>query len=128
MALGRSSTKPRVIRLAVISSALVALGALGGYWRFRTDCECAPSGFENTTFLYQITHFERMATVYYGQSYEDYILAYVFRKQKNGFYIDVGANDPNKWNTTKYFYERGWREQYRAQRAGVQEDRRVPAS
>lgn len=102
-------TKPRVIGLAVISSALVALVALGGYWRFRTDCECAPSQFENTTYLYQITHFERMATVYYGQFYEDYVLAYVFRGQKNGFYIDVGANDPNKANTTRYFYERGWR-------------------
>jgi FkbM family methyltransferase len=109
MALGRSLTKPRVIGLAVILSGLVALVAVGGYWRLRTDCECAPSQFENTTYLYQITHFERMATVYYGQFYEDYILAYVFRNQKNGFYIDVGANDPNKWNTTRYFYERGWR-------------------
>jgi FkbM family methyltransferase len=109
MALGRSLTKPRVIGLAVILSGLVALVAVGGYWRLRTDCECAPSQFENTTYLYQITHFERMATVYYGQFYEDYILAYVFKNQKNGFYIDVGANDPNKWNTTRYFYERGWR-------------------
>jgi FkbM family methyltransferase len=46
--------------------------------------------------------------VYYSQFYEDYILAFVFRDQKSGFYVDVGANDPNKATTTRYFYERGW--------------------
>ena len=109
MALGGSLTKPRVIGVAVILSALVTLLAVGGYWRLRTQCECPPSQFEDATYLYRVTHFERTATVYYGQFYEDYVLGYVFRNQKNGFYIDVGANDPNKWNSTRYFYERGWR-------------------
>jgi len=46
---------------------------------------------------------------YYAQFYEDYILAYVFKDQKSGFYIDVGANDPDKMSVTKYFYLAGWR-------------------
>src|SRR4051812_7286842 len=46
---------------------------------------------------------------YYAQFYEDYILAYVFKDQKTGFYVDVGANDPDKSSVTKYFYLAGWR-------------------
>jgi len=46
---------------------------------------------------------------YYSQFYEDYILGYVFSDQKNGFYVDVGANDPDKHSVTKYFYLAGWR-------------------
>jgi len=46
---------------------------------------------------------------YYSQFYEDYILGYVFKNQKTGFYVDVGANDPNKSSVTKYFYLAGWR-------------------
>ena len=46
---------------------------------------------------------------YYSQFYEDYILGYVFKDQKNGFYVDVGANDPDDMSVTKYFYLAGWR-------------------
>jgi FkbM family methyltransferase len=46
---------------------------------------------------------------YYSQFYEDYILGYVFKDQKSGFYVDVGANDPDKSSVTKYFYLTGWR-------------------
>jgi FkbM family methyltransferase len=46
---------------------------------------------------------------YYSQFYEDYILGYVFKEQKSGFYVDVGANDPDKSSVTKYFYVAGWR-------------------
>lgn len=46
---------------------------------------------------------------YYSQFYEDYILAYVFKDQPIGFYVDVGANDPDKNSVTKYFYLAGWR-------------------
>jgi FkbM family methyltransferase len=48
-------------------------------------------------------------TTYYSQFYEDYILGYVFKEQKTGFYVDVGANDPDKNSVTKYFYLAGWR-------------------
>ena len=46
---------------------------------------------------------------YYSQFYEDYILGYVFKDQRRGFYIDVGANDPDESSVTKYFYLAGWR-------------------
>jgi FkbM family methyltransferase len=46
---------------------------------------------------------------YYSQFYEDYILGYVFKDQKSGFYVDVGANDPDVMSVTKYFYRVGWR-------------------
>ena len=46
---------------------------------------------------------------YYSQFYEDYILGYVFKDQKSGFYVDVGANDPDDSSVTKYFYLAGWR-------------------
>jgi FkbM family methyltransferase len=58
-------------------------------------CDCPPSKFESGA--------------YFSQFYEDYILAYVFKNYKTGFYVDVGANDPDNDNVTKYFYERGWR-------------------
>jgi FkbM family methyltransferase len=48
-------------------------------------------------------------TTYYSQFYEDYILGYVFKDRKNGFYVDVGANDPDVKSVTKYFYRAGWR-------------------
>jgi FkbM family methyltransferase len=32
----------------------------------------------------------------------------VLKQVKNGFYIDVGANDPVEHSVTKAFYERGW--------------------
>lgn len=56
---------------------------------------CAPSQFEG-------------AHGYYSQFYEDYILGYVFAGQAKGFYVDVGANDPDVRTTTKLFYDKGW--------------------
>ncbi len=44
----------------------------------------------------------------YSQFYEDLILFCVFYDIENGFYIDVGANDPDKISVTKAFYLRGW--------------------
>jgi FkbM family methyltransferase len=105
MVLRQWLTKPRV---AVLLTALATLAAIGGYWQLRVACECAPSPYEETTSLYRIMHFQPFETSYYGQFYEDYILGYVFRDQRTGFYVDVGANDPNKWNSTRHFYERGW--------------------
>lgn len=46
---------------------------------------------------------------YYSQYYEDFILAYVFAGEKDGTYVDVGANDPDSMTVTKYFYLQGWR-------------------
>lgn len=40
---------------------------------------------------------------------EDIILADMLRCKKNGFYIDVGANNPKTFSNTEYFYKRGFR-------------------
>lgn len=45
----------------------------------------------------------------YSQHGEDLILTKLLKRTKNLFYIDVGANHPEKLSNTKYFYERGSR-------------------
>lgn len=45
----------------------------------------------------------------YAQNREDAVLAAFLRDVEQGFYIDVGANDPEMDSVTKSFYERGWR-------------------
>lgn len=45
----------------------------------------------------------------YAQNAEDVILNRVFSKQRSGFYIDVGAWDPDLDSVTKHFYMNGWR-------------------
>lgn len=45
----------------------------------------------------------------YAPDFEDFILYYIFNDISKGFYIDVGANDPNYFSVTKGFYDRGWR-------------------
>ncbi|MEN9868664.1 MAG: hypothetical protein RL748_4254 [Pseudomonadota bacterium] len=44
----------------------------------------------------------------YAQNFEDVLLWRALKQIKNGFYIDVGANDPEIHSVTKAFYERGW--------------------
>jgi len=50
------------------------------------------------------THF-----ISYAQNYEDVMLWRALKRVENGFYIDVGANDPVADSVTKAFYDRGWR-------------------
>jgi FkbM family methyltransferase len=45
----------------------------------------------------------------YAQNREDVLLMRALRRVANGFYIDVGANDPVKDSVTKCFYDLGWR-------------------
>ena len=44
----------------------------------------------------------------YSQHLEDLVLYSIFYDVKNGFYIDVGAHDPNIISVTKAFYLLGW--------------------
>lgn len=44
----------------------------------------------------------------YAQNFEDVVLHRVFRHQKTGFYIDVGAFDPTIDSVTRHFYDHGW--------------------
>jgi FkbM family methyltransferase len=44
----------------------------------------------------------------YAQNFEDVMLNRLFHEQPTGFYVDVGAWDPNIHSVTKYFYKCGW--------------------
>ncbi len=49
-----------------------------------------------------------MNFISYAQNCEDVLLWRALGHIKNGFYIDVGANDPVEHSVTKAFYDRGW--------------------
>src|SRR3954453_421327 len=44
----------------------------------------------------------------YAQNGEDVLLRRLFPKLRDGFFIDVGANDPVDLSVTKHFYDQGW--------------------
>ena len=50
-----------------------------------------------------------MSFISYAQNFEDVMLWRALKHIQMGFYIDVGANDPDIDSVTKAFYERGWR-------------------
>ena len=47
--------------------------------------------------------------VSYAQTGEDVLLWRALRGETPGFYIDVGASEPELLSVTRAFYERGWR-------------------
>ena len=49
-----------------------------------------------------------MTFISYAQNGEDVVLWRALKHVENGFYIDVGACDPDDLSVTKAFYERGW--------------------
>jgi FkbM family methyltransferase len=49
-----------------------------------------------------------MPFISYAQNYEDVILWRALRDLKGGFYVDIGAADPEELSVTQAFYERGW--------------------
>lgn len=49
-----------------------------------------------------------MGFISYAQNFEDVILWRALKGVEQGFYIDVGANDPTIDSVTKAFYDRGW--------------------
>jgi FkbM family methyltransferase len=44
----------------------------------------------------------------YSQNGEDLIIDKILKGKKTGFYIDVGANNPDRFSNTKRFYQKGW--------------------
>lgn len=44
----------------------------------------------------------------FSQEGEDGILRRIFENQAEGFYVDVGAHDPQRFSNTYFFYMRGW--------------------
>jgi hypothetical protein len=65
-------------------------------------------GEEDRASNLAIRELTRMTMVSYAQNHEDVLLRRVFPDGTNGFYIDVGANDPVLDSVTKHFYDRGW--------------------
>jgi hypothetical protein len=49
-----------------------------------------------------------MTFISYAQNYEDVMLWRCFKGLDDGFFIDVGAHDPDVESVTKAFYESGW--------------------
>lgn len=49
-----------------------------------------------------------MTFISYSQNFEDVLLWRALGKIQHGFYIDVGANDPELHSVTKAFYDAGW--------------------
>lgn len=43
-----------------------------------------------------------------SQRGEDILMNRYLQDKKNGYYIDIGANDPWKFNNTGFFYKNGW--------------------
>jgi FkbM family methyltransferase len=50
-----------------------------------------------------------MTMISYAQDCEDVLLQRAFPAGYNGFYVDVGAGDPEHFSVTKHFYDHGWR-------------------
>jgi FkbM family methyltransferase len=44
----------------------------------------------------------------YAQNFEDVMIARLFPRDYRGFYIDVGAADPDYLSVTRHFYDSGW--------------------
>ena len=44
----------------------------------------------------------------FSQKGEDLIIERIIGDIKKGFYIDIGAHNPNVFNNTKRFYQKGW--------------------
>ncbi len=44
----------------------------------------------------------------FSQYTEDLVIDGILSGQKKGFYVDIGANDPDEINNTKRFHQRGW--------------------
>lgn len=45
----------------------------------------------------------------HAQNFEDVILWRALKEIQNGFYVDIGAHDPDLYSVSKGFYEIGWR-------------------
>lgn len=50
-----------------------------------------------------------MSFLSYAQNFEDVLLWRALRREVEGFYVDVGAADPDHDSVTRAFYDRGWR-------------------
>jgi len=74
--------------------------------------------YKNNGIIYLISYFGRAINDGYIKKYiqgsysqkgEDLIIEKYIGSKKRGYYVDVGAHNPHKYNNTKRFYEKGWK-------------------
>lgn len=53
--------------------------------------------------------FWQMLMKSYGQRQEDLVIDRLLKYKTRGFYVDIGAYDPERFSNTKRFYDKGWR-------------------
>jgi FkbM family methyltransferase len=102
-------TKVSIVVLVSVAGVVAAACGFGKTSQPATTTASQPATKSGVGFQCPVRGPFDASSGYYSQFYEDYILSYVFRDQKNGTYVDVGANDPDKSSLTKYFYLAGWR-------------------
>jgi FkbM family methyltransferase len=66
-----------------------------------------PSLYKHPVIKYLAGPFIKNYRPSYSQCGEDMILDVILKK-KEGFYIDIGANNPIRQSNTMYFYKKGW--------------------
>jgi FkbM family methyltransferase len=49
-----------------------------------------------------------LSFISYAQNFEDVMIWRALKHVENGFYIDVGANDPTLYSVTRACYDKGW--------------------
>ena len=53
-------------------------------------------------------YYEKYSKKSYSLSNVDLVIERIFKKKKNGIFIDVGCNHPIKYNNTYLLYKKGW--------------------
>lgn len=53
-------------------------------------------------------YYEKYSKKSYSLSNVDLVIERIFKKKKNGVFIDVGCNHPIKYNNTYLLYKKGW--------------------
>jgi FkbM family methyltransferase len=82
------------------------VGVSGKRFRFRNMHDGNQAHLRNTRCSVPKS---QMIFISYAQNHEDVMLYRALRDVKQGFYIDIGAQDPVIDSVTKAFYDRGWR-------------------
>ncbi len=57
--------------------------------------------------IYRTLYWERIRGSY-SQRHEDLEIDRILKYKNKGFYVDIGAYHPNRFNNTKRFYNKGW--------------------
>ncbi len=78
-------------------------------WGFKKTLLIAETVLTKKIFVFKENFLNKSADKRtYSQYAEDIFIDRFLGYPKNGFYVDVGANQPDHLNNTKRFYEKGW--------------------